>query len=99
VAVVADTPWGEFGMTICYDVRFPGLCRALAPAMCGQHPGNWATHGHSLIVDPWGRVLVEGGDVPGVFIADIDPAAVVKARAMIPSLAHDRAFRVVRGAG
>jgi deaminated glutathione amidase len=129
--VVAELPWGRLGMTVCYDVRFPKLYRALAhqgaiiltvpaafteltgashwhvlararaiengafviaPAQCGVHPGGRRTFGHSLIVSPWGEVLTEGGDEPGVFIAEIDPAKALQARALIPSLMHDRDF-------
>ena len=130
-AVIAATPWGKLGMTICYDVRFPHLYRALAqggaefivvpssfqrqtgkvhwhtllkaraietaayilaPAMCGEHPGNRQTYGHSLIVDPWGEVLADGGEAPGIIHAEIDPARVAKIRSMMPSLQHDRAY-------
>jgi predicted amidohydrolase len=131
-AVVADTPWGRLGLTVCYDLRFPGLFRALAqagasfisvpssfqrqtgsvhwhtllkaraientcyifaPAMCGDHPGDRQTYGHSLIVDPWGEVLADAGEAPGVIYAEIDPARVAKMRRMLPSLEHDRAFQ------
>ena len=64
----------------------------LAPAQTGMHPGGRATFGHSLIVSPWGEILAEAGEVPGVILADIDPAAAAAARAQIPSLRHDRAF-------
>ena len=67
-------------------------CYVVAPCQCGAHAGGSATFGHSLIVDPWGRVLADGGTEPGFVTAEIDPAEVVKARAMIPSLQHDRAF-------
>jgi predicted amidohydrolase len=130
-AVVAGTPWGTLGMTVCYDLRFPHLYRTLAqagaqyltipssfqrqtgkvhwhtlvkaraienacfvfaPAMCGEHPGGRSTYGHTLIVDPWGEVLADGGEAPGIVYADIDPARVQKVRAMIPSLQHDRPY-------
>jgi predicted amidohydrolase len=130
-AVTAPTPWGTIGMTVCYDLRFPQLYRALAksgaryltipssfqratgkvhwhtlikaraiesacfvfaPAMCGEHPGNRTTYGHSLIVDPWGDVLADGGENPGIVYADIDPARVDKVRGMMPCLEHDREF-------
>ena len=132
-AVIAATPWGKLGMTICYDVRFPHLYRALAqrgaeflsvpssfqrqtgkvhwhtllksraienaayvlaPAMCGDHPGNRQTYGHALIVDPWGEVLADAGEEPGIIYADIDPARVAKIRGMMPSLQHDRPYAV-----
>lgn len=132
-AVIAATPWGKLGMTVCYDVRFPHLYRALAqqgaeflsvpssfqrqtgkvhwhtllkaraienaayvlaPAMCGDHAGNRQTYGHALIVDPWGEVLADGGEEPGIIYADIDPARVAKIRGMMPSLQHDRPYSV-----
>jgi predicted amidohydrolase len=130
-AVVADTPWGKVGLTVCYDLRFAYLYRALAqagaafltvpsaftvptgqahwhtllraraietgsfvfaPAQCGEHAEGRKTYGHSLIVAPWGEVLADGGEEPGVITADIDPAKVAEARAMIPALTHDRRF-------
>jgi len=132
-AVIVDLPFGRIGLTVCYDVRFPQLYRALAQAGAflftipaaftattgaahwhillraraiengafvvaaaqgGMHPGGRATFGHSLIVSPWGEILAEAGTEPGVIIADIDPAASVLARAQIPNLRHDRAFRL-----
>jgi len=128
-AVLAGTPWGVLGMTICYDVRFPYLyrmlahagarmisipsafmrrtgqahwhtllrsraietaCFVIAPAQCGDHEDGRKTYGHSLIVGPWGEVLADGGEAPGVVTADLDFAAVDKARSMIPALEHDR---------
>ena len=130
-AVTADLPWGRLGLTVCYDLRFPQLYRALAkggadfisvpaaftkytgqahwrvllraraietgcfvfaPAQCGSHAEGRQTYGHSLIVAPWGEVLAEGGETPGVVTAEIDPDEVAKARAMVPSLSHDRPF-------
>ncbi len=67
-------------------------CYVLAPCQCGDHGGGRATYGHSLIVDPWGRVLADAGAGPGYVLAEIDPAKAAKARAMIPSLDHDRPF-------
>ena len=64
----------------------------LAPCQCGDHGGGRETYGHSLIVDPWGRVLAEGGEETGFITAKIDLAEVEKARAMIPALDHDRDF-------
>jgi predicted amidohydrolase len=132
-AVVADLPWGRVGLSICYDLRFPQLYRALAkagadfltvpaaftrttgrahwhvllraraietgcyvfaPCQYGVHAGDRATYGHSLIVDPWGRVLADGGEDRGVVVAEVDPAAVARARAMIPALTHDRPFEL-----
>lgn len=134
LAVVSDLPWGRLGLSICYDLRFPNLYRALAEAGAsflavpsaftrqtgeahwqtllraraiengcfvlaaaqgGAHENGRETFGHSLIVDPWGRVLAEGNTEPGVIVAEIDPAAVAAARARIPSLQHGRRFEIV----
>ena len=67
-------------------------CFVFAPAQCGRHYDNRYTFGHSLIVDPWGEVLADGGDEVGFVTAEIDPGRVDEARAMIPSLQHDRPF-------
>jgi predicted amidohydrolase len=130
-AVLAQTPWGKLGMTVCYDLRFPGLfrvlaqsgavlisvpssfqrqtgrahwhsllraraieneCFILAPAMCGDHPGNRQSYGHTLVVDPWGEIIAEGGETPEIVYAEIEPRRVAKVRGMIPSLDHDRPF-------
>jgi predicted amidohydrolase len=130
-AVVADLPWGKLGLSVCYDLRFPHLYRALAkagasflsipaafthttgqahwhvlqraraietgcfviaPAQGGKHENGRHTFGHSLIVDPWGKILAEAGDEPGIIVADIDPAKVAEARARVPALTHDRPF-------
>jgi predicted amidohydrolase len=134
LAVAVDLPWGRLGLTICYDLRFPALYRALAEAgssmlaipsaftrqtgeahwhvlvraraiengsfvfaaaQGGRHENGRETYGHSLIVDPWGRILAEGGTEPGVVLAEIDPAAVAAARGRVPSLQHGRRFEVV----
>ena len=133
-AVLCDLPWGRLGVTICYDLRFPALYRALAEAgatmlaipsaftrqtgeahwhvllraraiengcflfaaaQAGKHESGRETFGHSLIVDPWGRILAEGGSEPGVVMAEIDPGEIAKARGRIPSLEHGRRFEVV----
>jgi predicted amidohydrolase len=130
-AVISDLPWGRIGLTICYDVRFPALYRALAEsgasfitvpaaftrktgeahwhtllkaraiengcfifaaAQGGTHENKRETFGHSLIIDPWGKILAEGGVEPGVVLAKIDPARVTEVRASIPSLQHGRRF-------
>jgi len=130
-AVIADLPWGRIGLTICYDLRFPALFRALAEsgasfltvpsaftrktgeahwhtllraraiengcfvfaaAQAGMHENKRETYGHSLIIDPWGEILAEGGVEPGVFLARIDPARVQTIRKAIPSLQHGRRF-------
>ena len=64
----------------------------LAPAQCGTLAGGAQCYGHSLIVDPWGRVLADGGESPGIVLAEIDLEQVRETRRRIPSLAHDRAF-------
>jgi deaminated glutathione amidase len=134
IAVAIDLPWGRLGLTVCYDLRFPALYRALAEAGCaflaipsaftkqtgeahwhvlnraraiengafvlaaaqgGLHENGRETFGHSLVVDPWGRILAEGGTDPGVIFATIDPAEVAAARAKVPSLQHGRRFEVI----
>jgi deaminated glutathione amidase len=134
LAVMADLPWGRLGLTVCYDLRFPALYRALAEAGAimlaipsaftqqtgeahwhvlmrsraiengcfvfaaaqgGRHENGRETYGHSLVVDPWGRIIAEGGIEPGIIMAEIDPAEVAKARARIPSLQHGRRFEIV----
>ena len=71
-------------------------CFVLAPAQTGFHAeqaGNGRrTHGHSLAIAPWGEVLSDAGQEPGVTFADLDLTQVDRARARIPSLTHDRAF-------
>ncbi len=67
-------------------------CFVFAPAQCGVHAEGRETYGHSLIVAPWGELLADGGETPGVIAAEIDPALVAKARSMVPALAHDRDF-------
>jgi deaminated glutathione amidase len=133
-AVTANLPWGRLGLTICYDLRFPSLYRALAEAgsmflaipssftkqtgeahwhvlnraraiengcyvfaaaQGGHHENGRDTFGHSLVIDPWGRVLAEGDVEPGVVIAEVDPAEVAAARARIPSLQHGRRFEII----
>ena len=133
-AVLADLPWGRLGLSVCYDLRFPALYRALAEAGAsflaipsaftrqtgeahwhvlmraraiengcfvfaaaqgGKHEDGRETFGHSLLVDPWGRVLAEGGTEPGVIYADIDPAQVASVRGRIPSLEHGRRFELI----
>src|SRR5690348_502027 len=134
LAVLADLPWGRLGLTVCYDLRFPALYRALAEAGAtmlaipsaftkqtgeahwhalmrsraiengsfvfaaaqgGRHENGRDTYGHSLVVDPWGRIIAEGGTEPGIVMAEIDLAEVAKARSRIPSLQHGRRFEIV----
>ncbi len=68
-------------------------CWVFAAAQCGDHAAGRRTYGHSLIVDPWGTVVAEAGEEPGVIFADIDPAKVGEARRSVPSLANERAYR------
>lgn len=66
----------------------------IAPNQCGHHADRRYSFGHSLIVDPWGEVLADGGAEPGIVYAEIDVARVELARSRIPALTHDRAFSV-----
>ena len=135
-AVLAEMDGARVGLTICYDLRFPGLYRrlahagaqiltvpsafstetgaahwetllraraietgsfVLAPAHCGMHAHRSGrtrrTHGHSLAVDPWGRVLADGGDMSGITLVDLDLSLVDDARGRLPSLTHDRTYK------
>ncbi|PIE16375.1 MAG: amidohydrolase [Rhodobacterales bacterium] len=71
-------------------------CFVLAPAQCGTHPASQgrprSTYGHSLAVSPWGEVLADGGEQPGVTVVDLDLTKVDQARRRIPSLYHDRSY-------
>jgi len=68
-------------------------CFVIAAAQAGQHQNGRATYGHSMIVDPWGKILGElDGETPGVLVTDIDPAAVAEARGRVPALANARTF-------
>jgi predicted amidohydrolase len=135
-AVLAESPWGLIGMTVCYDLRFPQLyrdlaqrgariltipaaftkitgeahweilvraraietgCFVIAPAQWGEHAEGRKTFGHSLIVDPWGTVLADGGDGEGYAFAEIDLSQVDKARARVRSLTHDRVYSLPAG--
>jgi len=128
-AVLAETPFGKLGMTICYDLRFPYLyrqlatagadillvpaaftektgeahwhtllkaravetgCFIIAAAQTGLHDTGRCTYGHSLIIDPWGTVLVDAGTEPGAWTYKIDLAKVAKTRQTMPSLIHGR---------
>ena len=86
-AVLVETPLGPIGLTICYDMRFPHLYRALAKA-----GAKLFTVPSAFTVPPWGEVLAEAGIEPGLVIADIDLAQADVARARIPALVHDRAI-------
>lgn len=71
-------------------------CFVLAPAQCGTHPitvgAPRKTYGHSLAVSPWGEILADGGEAPGITFVDLNLDDVDKSRKKIPSLLHDRDF-------
>lgn len=67
-------------------------CFVIAAAQVGHHEDGRETYGHSMVVDPWGEVLLEMGDKEGLAFADIDLARVEQLRARIPVLAHRRAL-------
>src|SRR3954469_3793694 len=130
VVLVNGTPVGKLGLTICYDLRFPGLFARLAEAdadviavpaaftvptgrahwhvllraraieagafvvaaaQVGRHEDGRDTYGHSLVVDPWGRVLLDmGGDAPGLGFAELDLGAVDEVRRRLPAISHRR---------
>ena len=70
----------------------------IAAAQGGKHEDGRETYGHSLIVDPWGKVLAEADhDEPAVIVAEIDPAASVAARRKVPNLKNAREFSVATG--
>lgn len=120
-----DSPFGRLGLSVCYDVRFPELYRAMgpvdiilvpsaftsttgkahwetllraraienlayvvAPAQGGIHPSGRETHGHTMVVDPWGTVLACRDKTPGVVIAEVDPSFQRSMRESLPALAH-----------
>ena len=62
----------------------------LAPAQCGEHSADRASYGRSMIIDPWGLVLAQAGDRPGVIVADCDRSDLERVRRAIPSLANRR---------
>ncbi|WPC04340.1 carbon-nitrogen hydrolase family protein [Pseudomonas benzenivorans] len=129
--VVADTPVGRLGLTVCYDLRFPELygalreagaelisapsaftavtgaahwqvliraraietqCYVLAADQGGTHPGGRETHGHSAIVDPWGRILAEQASGEAVLLAPRDAAEQAAIRQRMPVARHKRFF-------
>ncbi|ATE65077.1 carbon-nitrogen hydrolase family protein [Rhizorhabdus dicambivorans] len=132
--VIAATPWAKIGLSICYDMRFPDLYRALsnggaeilavpaaftvptgkahwhvllraraieagafvvAAAQWGDHEDGRATYGHSLVVDPWGEVLLDMGEGEGVGFADLDMARLADVRARVPALKNRRPIGAV----
>jgi predicted amidohydrolase len=125
--VVAKTELCEMGLSVCYDLRFPELYRALvakgarlifvpsaftaytgqahwetllraraienqvyiiAPNQFGKSANSFETHGHSMIVDPWGKVIAVLPDGPGIIMAEIDLDYLTKIRAELPALDH-----------
>ena len=66
----------------------------VSPCAVGPVNGGGEAYGHSLIIDPWGEVLVDGGDNHGVVTAKIDLDKVDEARSRIPSLTHDRPYNM-----
>ncbi|MEO0949558.1 MAG: nitrilase-related carbon-nitrogen hydrolase, partial [Cyanobacteria bacterium J06641_5] len=66
-------------------------CYIIAPAQTGTHYARRQTHGHAAIVDPWGTILSDAGDAPGIAIAEVNPARLEQVRRQMPCLAH-RAF-------
>ena len=63
-------------------------CYVLAAAQGGAHPGGRKTYGHSALIDPWGRIVAEREEGPGIVVGDIDPARIAEVRAQLPALAH-----------
>jgi predicted amidohydrolase len=129
VVLVNGTPVGKLGLTICYDLRFPGLFARLAEAdadliavpaaftvptgkahwhillraraieaglfvvaaaQVGRHEDGRQTFGHSLVIDPWGDVLLDMGETAGLAFADIDLKRISDVRGRIPALNHRR---------
>jgi nitrilase len=62
----------------------------LAPAQTGVNYGRRHTHGHALVIDPWGTVLADAGVAPGLAVAPVDPGHAQRVRAQMPSLRHCR---------
>jgi predicted amidohydrolase len=131
-AVVAETPLGPLGLSICYDLRFSGLyaalsgagaaalaipaaftvptgeahwhiliraraiesaCFAIAAAQCGVHEDGRRTYGHSLVVDPWGRMLLDMGNAEReIGFAELDHGVLDEVRGRLPVLRHRREF-------
>ncbi len=134
-AVVAPVDDTALGLTICYDLRFAYLYRALAKAgaqvlmipaafspvtgaahwepllrtraietgcfvlaaaQTGTHPSTdekvRKTYGHSMVVAPWGEVLLDAGEAVGAHLVDLDLSQVAEARRRVPALTHDRPF-------
>ncbi len=65
-------------------------CYVLASAQGGRHPTGRMTHGHSMVVDPWGEVIAAMEYGEGVVVADLDPARIAEVRTSLPALRHRR---------
>jgi nitrilase len=128
-SLVLKTPFGQLGVAVCYDLRFPELFRAMlasqpdvvalpaaftyrtgqahwhtllkaraienmcyviAAAQTGTHPGGRRTYGRSVIVGPWGELLAEAEEAPGVVTATLDGDYLNRLRAQFPVLTHRR---------
>jgi predicted amidohydrolase len=63
-------------------------CYVLAAAQGGTHPGGRRTYGHSALIDPWGRIIAEREQGPGIVVGDVDPARIDEVRAELPALSH-----------
>jgi predicted amidohydrolase len=127
--LVNGTPVGKLGLTICYDLRFPGLFARLAEsdadliavpaaftvptgkahwhvllraraieaglfvvaaAQVGHHEDGRNTFGHSLVVDPWGEVMLDMKEETGLGFAEVDLKRILDVRSRIPALTHRR---------
>ncbi len=136
--VVARTPLGVLGLSICYDLRFPELYRRLtlagaqvlfvpsaftaytgrahwmtllraraienlawvvAPAQWGTHHKGRSSHGHTAVIDPWGRIVAERPRGTGLVVARIDLGLLSRVRRELPALEHVRRELLGRGAG
>ncbi len=123
--VAVDTPLGRMGLSVCYDLRFPELFRAMgepdiiilpaaftaitgqahwepllraraienqcfviASGQGGVHASGRATHGHSMVIDPWGVIVAEQAQGEGVVLAQLDRRQLASVRTRLPALAH-----------
>ncbi|MGB5724794.1 MAG: nitrilase-related carbon-nitrogen hydrolase, partial [Parasphingorhabdus sp.] len=132
-AVVAALPDAMLGMSICYDVRFPGLYESLtnaganilsipaaftvptgkahweillraraieagafvvAAAQSGDHEDGRSTFGHSMVIDPWGEILLDMGQRVGLDFCDLDLTRIAEARSRVPAVANRKKFNV-----